>query len=123
MIRRPPRSTLFPYTTLFRSLDGPTAEVHDAFRGFSGSFEIATNIINARNAEAMYSIGDIYRVSEYDANFTPAVFSSISNLITTRSDIYKIIVMGQAATDANNNGIVEDDEVTSEKMVEMIYQR
>src|SRR5256885_6943027 len=24
MIRRPPRSTLFPYTTLFRSLDFPT---------------------------------------------------------------------------------------------------
>src|SRR3712207_6993835 len=24
MIRRPPRSTLFPYTTLFRSLDGVT---------------------------------------------------------------------------------------------------
>src|SRR3712207_8713614 len=27
MIRRPPRSTLFPYTTLFRSYDGAT--VHD----------------------------------------------------------------------------------------------
>src|SRR2546429_4570963 len=25
MIRRPPRSTLFPYTTLFRSGDGPAA--------------------------------------------------------------------------------------------------
>src|SRR2546426_6103441 len=25
MIRRPPRSTLFPYTTLFRSLDGTTS--------------------------------------------------------------------------------------------------
>src|SRR5258707_4480886 len=25
MIRRPPRSTLFPYTTLFRSLDGVVA--------------------------------------------------------------------------------------------------
>src|SRR2546427_4886762 len=25
MIRRPPRSTLFPYTTLFRSADGPPA--------------------------------------------------------------------------------------------------
>src|SRR5256885_10772825 len=25
MIRRPPRSTLFPYTTLFRSLDAATA--------------------------------------------------------------------------------------------------
>src|SRR5256885_12435026 len=26
MIRRPPRSTLFPYTTLFRSLDNATAD-------------------------------------------------------------------------------------------------
>src|SRR5258707_11033083 len=28
MIRRPPRSTLFPYTTLFRSVDGRVASVH-----------------------------------------------------------------------------------------------
>src|SRR3712207_9281513 len=27
MIRRPPRSTLFPYTTLFRSRDGAVVEV------------------------------------------------------------------------------------------------
>src|SRR5690349_21906040 len=27
MIRRPPRSTLFPYTTLFRSIDEPLAEL------------------------------------------------------------------------------------------------
>src|SRR2546427_7333760 len=27
MIRRPPRSTLFPYTTLFRSLEGPGDDV------------------------------------------------------------------------------------------------
>src|SRR5260221_10222490 len=26
MIRRPPRSTLFPYTTLFRSEDGPMSD-------------------------------------------------------------------------------------------------
>src|SRR5687768_17709154 len=30
MIRRPPRSTLFPYTTLFRSLDDE-GEVHEEF--------------------------------------------------------------------------------------------
>src|SRR2546426_9091303 len=30
MIRRPPRSTLFPYTTLFRSSPGPT-EAHYSF--------------------------------------------------------------------------------------------
>src|SRR3712207_8645645 len=28
MIRRPPRSTLFPYTTLFRSPQGPHPPVH-----------------------------------------------------------------------------------------------
>src|SRR3989442_10452445 len=27
MIRRPPRSTLFPYTTLFRSIDVPGVEI------------------------------------------------------------------------------------------------
>src|SRR3712207_9309336 len=30
MIRRPPRSTLFPYTTLFRSGEGAGLEVRDA---------------------------------------------------------------------------------------------
>src|SRR2546429_6605808 len=29
MIRRPPRSTLFPYTTLFRSLDNPRIVIMD----------------------------------------------------------------------------------------------
>src|SRR5260370_27357742 len=33
MIRRPPRSTLFPYTTLFRSPDNPRQEVWVAFAG------------------------------------------------------------------------------------------
>src|SRR3712207_8186641 len=31
MIRRPPRSTLFPYTTLFRSRDGAVVEPVPAF--------------------------------------------------------------------------------------------
>src|SRR2546426_9078027 len=29
MIRRPPRSTLFPYTTLFRSVEQPAREIGD----------------------------------------------------------------------------------------------
>src|SRR2546425_8944361 len=32
MIRRPPRSTLFPYTTLFRSVHGPPWGAGHAFR-------------------------------------------------------------------------------------------
>src|SRR5438094_4052380 len=37
MIRRPPRSTLFPYTTLFRSLGPQQAEQHPDRRGLAGS--------------------------------------------------------------------------------------
>src|SRR3712207_4408864 len=33
MIRRPPRSTLFPYTTLFRSLNDPSPFIHTNFIG------------------------------------------------------------------------------------------
>src|SRR3712207_7943171 len=33
MIRRPPRSTLFPYTTLFRSKPGAEGESHNGRRG------------------------------------------------------------------------------------------
>src|SRR2546422_3177931 len=32
MIRRPPRSTLFPYTTLFRSLNGTKATMDDVVK-------------------------------------------------------------------------------------------
>src|SRR2546425_3127580 len=33
MIRRPPRSTLFPYTTLFRSLTQPCKRIRETFKG------------------------------------------------------------------------------------------
>jgi len=80
-------------------------------------------VINARNAQAIYTVGGVYLAGEFSPAFSPDVLGGISNLITTRSDIYKIIVRAQAAIDSNENGIIEDDEVTSEKRMEMIYQR
>src|SRR5256884_3734795 len=42
MIRRPPRSTLFPYTTLFRSKDGMfAADADHAFLGFERRAQLA----------------------------------------------------------------------------------
>src|SRR2546429_8145089 len=48
MIRRPPRSTLFPYTTLFRSLDEPTigldprqiTEIRELIRSLAGEHTV-----------------------------------------------------------------------------------
>src|SRR6266536_1274841 len=48
MIRRPPRSTLFPYTTLFRSLEGETRRGHAAIRqwwqGPANAFEYTVEV-------------------------------------------------------------------------------
>src|SRR3712207_7914397 len=41
MIRRPPRSTLFPYTTLFRSIDNAVARRH------AGGAEVAGCIVHS----------------------------------------------------------------------------
>src|SRR3712207_6865536 len=45
MIRRPPRSTLFPYTTLFRSFNRPTSSQRLARSGASSSPGLLTHAI------------------------------------------------------------------------------
>src|SRR3712207_7450895 len=52
MIRRPPRSTLFPYTTLFRSCDGATigagTTVEDSIVGARSRVGARNELRNAR---------------------------------------------------------------------------
>src|SRR5258707_2192077 len=52
MIRRPPRSTLFPYTTLFRSNDTATTEILGGARedGIYGSYgtDVTGNLLGIR---------------------------------------------------------------------------
>src|SRR5256885_8034959 len=47
MIRRPPRSTLFPYTTLFRSLDNLEAKVNFGYLAVHRTAEVAKALIRA----------------------------------------------------------------------------
>src|SRR5256886_199793 len=60
MIRRPPRSTLFPYTTLFRSLwlrrslKMPLAEATQLVLGFSIPFFLTDHVLQTRVADTFY---------------------------------------------------------------------
>src|SRR3712207_7450873 len=63
MIRRPPRSTLFPYTTLFRS----NPELLWALRGGGGSFGVVTAL-----ELALHPVG-------------PEVFAGVALFDTTRA--------------------------------------
>src|SRR2546427_6836461 len=70
MIRRPPRSTLFPYTTLFRSLmddrDGDSAEVKKALKAVKSvqirSFRFDTDLdrkstrLNSSHSQISYAV-------------------------------------------------------------------
>src|SRR3712207_7600601 len=61
MIRRPPRSTLFPYTTLFRSGDGETLEEVESFRrGAAGApLNVAATATRlGRRAALVARVGD-----------------------------------------------------------------
>src|SRR2546430_6686297 len=56
MIRRPPRSTLFPYTTLFRSHDSGVREA-DAYRGWPA--QGARGFIIAGSARPAHIVGGL----------------------------------------------------------------
>src|SRR5437667_5515597 len=58
MIRRPPRSTLFPYTTLFRSNSPSDVEIDSATRDASfGTLRFAVRLLNA-NSMVLNSVVD-----------------------------------------------------------------
>src|SRR2546426_6810858 len=69
MIRRPPRSTLFPYTTLFRSLKSQiqTLEARMAAPDFWGDRRAAQSTIRKKNLleRELKSWGDMERSEEH----------------------------------------------------------
>src|SRR3712207_7046932 len=64
MIRRPPRSTLFPYTTLFRSHAGPAArhdreaQLHEAASDLAAEVVILMALRETRRSEHRHARAD-----------------------------------------------------------------
>src|SRR5258707_2680247 len=64
MIRRPPRSTLFPYTTLFRSLENRAGELFAAAGirgrrhrgGYCGARDRKSTRLNSSHANISYAV-------------------------------------------------------------------
>src|SRR5947209_13205100 len=68
MFRRPPRSTLFPYTTLFRSIAKSRAWFHNGFDAFY-SVDTVHGLPRGQNRTSSLSASDLTRVQ---VNLTPA---------------------------------------------------
>src|SRR2546427_7634193 len=71
MIRRPPRSTLFPYTTLFRSMGG-----HRGFSGSSPSPFVSRVALSVRQLRARRLRSHVERSEEHTSEL-----QSQSNLV------------------------------------------
>src|SRR2546427_2498935 len=65
MIRRPPRSTLFPYTTLFRSADEDAAEVR--LVGAGDSAVPADRLIRIDGLDLRQDLLDLAKVEAVDS--------------------------------------------------------
>src|SRR3712207_8074955 len=92
MIRRPPRSTLFPYTTLFRSVEGPDRDICRAgfeqltHRGLSAGVGTQDPGLGRQAARLSKVRQDrkSTRLNSSHANISYAVFC-LKNKSTTRS--------------------------------------
>ena len=51
------------------------------------------------------------------------IFSRIIDLITVRSNVFKVIAVGQKVQDINNNGKIEDEEIIADKKGVFWYDR
>src|SRR2546430_11658942 len=83
MIRRPPRSTLFPYTTLFRSLKGERLGgdlIHGLAHGSSGD-----QAVRDRGAPVVADIGDrkSTRLNSSHSQISYAVFCLKKKTLST----------------------------------------
>src|SRR3712207_8316290 len=90
MIRRPPRSTLFPYTTLFRSAEGRALDAALAHRPGGLALEVDDDEVLARPehlAEVVVAVRDrkSTRLNSSHANISYAVFCLKKNNSLTRA--------------------------------------
>src|SRR5437762_10354576 len=66
MIRRPPRSTLFPYTTLFRSFDEFASTVHFGVADFAVAVHFFDAFEDAEGLGVAGVGGDVYAIQQPD---------------------------------------------------------
>src|SRR3712207_7835233 len=78
MIRRPPRSTLFPYTTLFRSIYGAKGlawlKINDINAGLEGVQSPIAKFLNEEKIKAIFEDRKSTRLNSSHANISYAVF-------------------------------------------------
>ena len=113
MIRRPPRSTLFPYTTLFRSLVNTINGARSSHSLISGGFQNKVTLeFNNRNATIDHVQSKVF----LDA---PCSFLVDDNYIFAQGEVLVFIinVVSQIEFDVvTTSGLTDDNIIISQKL-------
>src|SRR3712207_2721747 len=97
MIRRPPRSTLFPYTTLFRSIDGVIAFLQGRYREVEEELEE-----RMREAAAVHE----FEQAAIERNRLQAVRALLERQRVANSSVGSIDAVGVAVSGSDANAQV-----------------
>src|SRR2546430_13585571 len=96
MIRRPPRSTLFPYTTLFRSID--------AIRNLNASASLRSGLITSDQVDG--------RV-DHDPHYVHEVDRKGTRLNSSHSQISYAVFCLKKNTTTNHRSVLQSKTLTS----------
>src|SRR5260221_7202169 len=93
MIRRPPRSTLFPYTTLFRSLREANDFAEIGLADFGAGGDVADHL-QGRVAAGCAGGKDVHGAVFENVNFDTGGFDDGPDLFAARTDEVADLVLG-----------------------------
>src|SRR2546430_11544579 len=91
MIRRPPRSTLFPYTTLFRSLLGKNATIEIETQGGGRRFidgivtDRKSTRLNSSHSQISYAVFCLKKKKDGNARNRRRIVSNTTSVIALRA--------------------------------------
>ncbi len=109
-----------PYTWGKININTASSTVLQSLKGISST--LASNIVSYRplsNSNPFNTIQELMSVSGIDET----EFKPIANLITVRSDVFRVIVRAEKIVDANNNGTVDSGENISTITLDAIVDR
>src|SRR3712207_8473968 len=101
MIRRPPRSTLFPYTTLFRSLTGSDASSFEVRTGASGKelwFRGGANFEAKSSYSVTVNADDVSRSEEHTSELQSRQYLVCRLLLEKKNNIRSLAICSQCTS-------------------------
>src|SRR3712207_7593368 len=99
MIRRPPRSTLFPYTTLFRSDHPNVARIYDCAETGTGGLYIAMELVEGTTLTSVLERGPLsVRSEEHTSELQSRQYLVCRLLLEKKNKIIRFLILNENST-------------------------